>query len=112
MVCGAEAQSTATKAEDFDFSHLVVLKHDLDRQATQMRNFGPGTSASEFVFVPNSTDAAEDDGVLMGFVYDESVGRSDLMLLDAQTRETTAAVHLPTRVPQGFHGNWVSVPVT
>ena len=109
---GYTVGSTATKAEDFDFSHLVVLKHDLDRQATQMRNFGPGTSASEFVFVPNSTDAAEDDGVLMGFVYDESVGRSDLMLLDAQTRETTAAVHLPTRVPQGFHGNWVSVPVT
>ncbi len=43
----------------------------------------------------------------MGFVYDRSTDRSDLVLLDGQTLETVATVHLPARVPHGFHGNWV-----
>jgi carotenoid cleavage dioxygenase len=50
---------------------------------------------------------ALDDGVLMGFVYDPTTDRTDLMLLDAGSMETVAAIHLPTRVPAGFHGNWV-----
>ena len=61
----------------------------------------------EFVFVPSAADAAEDDGVAMGFVYHRSTDRSDLVLLDGQTLETVATVHLPVRVPHGFHGNWV-----
>ncbi len=59
------------------------------------------------MFVPSADDAAEDDGVLMGFVYDKASDRSDLALLDAATLETVARIHLPTRVPAGFHGNWV-----
>ena len=51
-------------------------------------------------------DAPEGDGVVMGYVHDRPTGRSDLVLLDAQTLEDVAAVHLPGRVPAGFHGNW------
>jgi carotenoid cleavage dioxygenase len=57
--------------------------------------------------VPSSPDAAEDDGVAMGFVYNRAADHSDLVLLDAQTLETVATVHIPARVPHGFHGNWV-----
>lgn len=46
--------------------------------------------------------------MLMGFVYDRRTGRSDLMILDAATLDTVAAIHLPGRVPHGFHGNWVT----
>ena len=74
---------------------------------TQSVAFGPGREPGEFVFVPSSDDAVEDDGVVMGFVYDRSTDRSDLVLLDGQTMETVATVHLPVRVPHGFHGNWV-----
>ena len=81
------------------------------RDAPSPYAFGPGREPGEFVFVPSSTDAAEDDGVAMGFVYDRSTDRSDLVLLDAQTLETVATVHLPVRVPHGFHGNWVPTRV-
>ncbi|MGH3169823.1 MAG: carotenoid oxygenase family protein [Trebonia sp.] len=85
----------------------ALLKHDLDRGTTEVRSFGAGREPGEFVFVPRTADAAEDDGVLMGFVYDAATDRSDLMLLDAATLEDVAAIHLPTRVPNGFHGNWI-----
>jgi carotenoid cleavage oxygenase len=85
----------------------VVLKHDLAQGTTQQREFAAGAQPDEFVFVPRSPDAGEDDGVLMGFVYDRAADRSDLMVLDAGTLETVAAVHLPARVPHGFHGSFV-----
>jgi carotenoid cleavage dioxygenase len=84
-----------------------LLKHDLDQGTTAVRSFGGGREPGEFVFVPRNPGAAEDDGVLMGFVYDSAEGRSDLVLLDAATLDTVASVHLPVRVPNGFHGNWV-----
>jgi carotenoid cleavage dioxygenase len=46
----------------------------------------------------------------MGFVYDATADRSDLTILDAASLETIAVVHLPVRVPFGFHGNWVPTP--
>lgn len=85
----------------------AILKHDLSMRRTQPHVFGAGREPGEFVFVPSSAEAAEDDGVVMGFVYDKSTDRSDLVLLDGQTMETVATVHLPARVPHGFHGNWV-----
>jgi len=83
-----------------------LLKHDLRTRRTQTRSFGEGSQPGEFVFVPSADDAAEDDGVLMGFVFHAETQRSDLTLLDAATLETVAAIHLPQRVPHGFHGNW------
>jgi carotenoid cleavage dioxygenase len=85
----------------------AILKHDLTSRRTEKIGFGPGREPGEFVFVPPNSDAAEDDGVAMGFVYDRSTDRSDLVLLDGQTLETVATVHLPARVPHGFHGNWI-----
>lgn len=84
----------------------TVVKHDLAAGATQVRRLGEGREASEFCFVPRTAGSAEDDGVLMGYVHDRARGLSDLVLLDAQTLEDVAAVHLPGRVPAGFHGNW------
>jgi carotenoid cleavage dioxygenase len=83
-----------------------ILKHDLHRGQTTARRLGTGKRVGEFVFVPHPSQASEDDGVLMGFVYDASVERSDLVILDAASLETIAAIHLPHRVPDGFHGNW------
>ncbi|GAB2695651.1 carotenoid oxygenase family protein [Nocardia thraciensis] len=85
----------------------TLYKHDLLSGTTATRSFGAGKSLGEFVFEPSAPDAAEDEGVLMGFVYDAPTDRSDLVILDAQTLETAASIHLPHRVPAGFHGNWI-----
>ena len=88
----------------------VLLKHDLVGGNTASRSFGAGKALGEFVFHPSSVDAAEDDGVLMGYVYDHAADRSELAILDAQTLQDVASIKVPHRVPAGFHGNWVPTP--
>jgi carotenoid cleavage oxygenase len=85
----------------------ALLKHDFVRGSTESRSFGPQKALGEFVFHPSSPDAAEDGGVLMGYVYDRPTDRSELAILDAQTLGDIASIKLPHRVPTGFHGNWV-----
>lgn len=97
---GVEAPGIAPPA-------ATVLKHDLASGRDQVRSLPAGSDVGEVVFVPNGVDSAEDDGVLIGFVLDPDRDASDLLLLDAGTLEDVARVHLPVRVPSGFHGNWV-----
>lgn len=84
-----------------------LLKHDFAGGNTQTRSFGAEKGLGEFVFHPSSDGAAEDDGLLMGYIYDRPTDRSELAILDAQTLQDIASIKLPHRVPTGFHGNWV-----
>eukprot|EP01018_Ginkgo_biloba_P029909 Gb_31289 [translate_table: standard] len=69
--------------------------------------FGPGRYGSEAIFVPqnSSMDLDEDDGYLICFVHDENTGKSEVNVIDAKTMspDPVAIVHLPARVPYGFH---------
>jgi carotenoid cleavage dioxygenase len=91
----------------FDGSGLV--RYDLDAGRSEVIDLGPGRNAGEAVFVPRSETAAEDDGWYLTLVWDRTTDRSELAILDASapTEGPVARVHLPTRVPAGFHGNWV-----
>jgi len=84
-----------------------VIKHDLEKGESTVRTLEAGKQTSEFSFIPDGPDAAEDEGTLIGYVYNSDTDRSDLVLLDAGTLEDVATIHLPARVPQGFHGNWI-----
>ncbi|MEO9324076.1 carotenoid oxygenase family protein [Nocardioides sp. C4-1] len=99
-------------AVGFDAGTLgdAVLKHDTVAGTTQRRRLGAGLEVGELVFVPSSDTAAEDDGVLMGYATDRATGLSTLRVLDAGTLDDVATVHLPGRVPTGFHGSWVETP--
>jgi carotenoid cleavage dioxygenase len=87
----------------------AILKHDFDAGTTTEHPMGRGRTAGEFVFVPSGEAAGEDEGWLMGYVYDAATNTSDLVILDAHDfgADPVATVHLPRRVPAGFHGNWI-----
>jgi carotenoid cleavage dioxygenase-like enzyme len=91
------------------FDHGTGLKHDVAAGTVEEHDYGPGRATGELVFVPRSPDAAEDDGWILSLVHDAATDRSDLVILHAQdfTGDPVAVVHLPQRVPFGFHGNWV-----
>lgn len=86
-----------------------LLKHDLDRGTTEVYDEGAARQFMEPVFVPRTPDAAEDDGWLLAFVHDGAANRADVEILHAQDLAAgpVATIHLPDRVPFGFHGNWV-----
>jgi len=94
------------------FAYGPLLKHDLVAGTTLVHDGGPGRVFQEPVFVPRSPDAAEDDGWIMAYSYDAATDRSDVVILHAQDfdGDPVATIHLPQRVPFGFHGNWVPDP--
>jgi len=87
-----------------------LFKQDLVNGTRQTHDFGPDRHPCEFIFVPAHTDAAEDEGWLMGFVIDAASETTDLTILDARDFEAPplASVRIPHIVPPGFHGNWVA----
>ena len=98
-----DREDTALGAKSF------LIKHDLQAGRRETHAFGPQRFPGEFVFVPKHADAAEDEGWLMGYVVNMADQSTDLVILDAQqfSGPPQAVVHIPHRVPPGFHGNWV-----
>jgi carotenoid cleavage dioxygenase len=86
-----------------------VIKHDLERQSSQVHDYGPGHVTAEPVFVPRPDARAEDDGWILSYVYDAGRDKSDVVILDERDfgGDPVATVRLPVRVPYGFHGGRV-----
>lgn len=89
-----------------DDSRHQLVKVDYQTGATQRTTFDPAVVMGEMSFVPAPGAQAEDDGVLIGYAHDRRDDAGQLHILDASTLEMMATVHLPQRVPAGFHGNW------
>jgi carotenoid cleavage dioxygenase-like enzyme len=101
-----------------------LIRYDLDRNLSHEHRFDQGRAhgePGEAVFVPaaafcssrkrsslQSTD--ELAGWYLSYVYDPVRDGSDLVIIDASdfTGKPVARVHLPQRVPHGFHGNWIT----
>jgi carotenoid cleavage oxygenase len=87
-----------------------LYKHDYATGSSQTAALDRDLLIGEMCFVPNpgadSAGATEDDGILMGYGYHRGRDEGQLLLLDAQSLEEVATVHLPQRIPMGFHGNW------
>jgi carotenoid cleavage dioxygenase len=87
----------------------ALIRYDLRDGGVTAHEFGPGRTPGEAAFVP-ADNRAGGDGWLMTYVYDAGSDTSDLVILDATdlTAPPVAAIHLPVRVPYGFHGNWLA----
>jgi carotenoid cleavage dioxygenase len=97
-----------------EYSFPSIYKHDMHSGTSTEFDVGPGRHSAEPVFVPKEGATAEDEGYLMTYVFDETRNATDFVILDAQdfSRPALAEVHLPVRVPYGFHGNWVEDSIT
>ena len=87
----------------------ALYKHDFATGSSLVAPIDPEVLIGEMSFIPRpgeSANPAEDDGVLIGYGHHRGHDEGQLVLLDAQTCESMATVHLPQRVPMGFHGNW------
>ena len=86
-----------------------LVKYDLARDESTRFELGAHRFPGEPVFVRAPDGNAEDDGWILSVVYDATRDASDLVILDATAfaGPPVATVHLPARVPFGFHGSWV-----
>ncbi len=86
-----------------------LLKLDRNGDRVTAYEAPAGHRLDELVFVPASPSSAEDEGFLVGFVYDRGEDRSALWVFDARAieRGPIAQIRLPYRVPYGFHGTFL-----
>jgi len=90
-----------------------IVKYDLVDNTQQRHFVPPGDNNSEPVFVPRQLDAksgAEDDGWILTCVHRGSSDTTDVLVLDAGdiAAPPVATIHLPRRIPAGFHGAWIT----
>ncbi|KAI7725174.1 hypothetical protein M8C21_009793 [Ambrosia artemisiifolia] len=86
-----------------------VAKVDLVNGEIKKLTYGEERYGGEPFFVPNGQNSErEDDGYVLVFVHDEKTWKSELWVVNAITMEMEACVKLPSRVPYGFHGTFIS----
>ena len=88
---------------------------DVETGDTVTHDHGEGRFGAEPLLVPKDGSTDEGVGWVLVCVNDRGGGPAELVVLDGEdlAAEPVARIHLPQRVPDGFHGNWVpdsSVP--
>jgi carotenoid cleavage dioxygenase len=108
---GRDNRFLYTVAAQLDDSNTgaAIVKYDTVTGVGELHDLGVDRTAGEAVFVPAADARNEDGGWLLSIVSDRSGKGSDLVVLDATnpTAAPVATVHLPRRVPTGFHGSWI-----
>lgn len=98
---------TTDDTGDWGFEFAGTLHRDLRTGREQVWDPGPHERAGEVFFV--AAGEGEGEGWLLTFAYDRTTDTSALAILDAQdvAAGPVARIHLPVKVPFGFHGLWV-----
>ncbi|WP_347460927.1 carotenoid oxygenase family protein [Acinetobacter sp. ANC 7454] len=98
---------------EFDDPYKVsgnsVMCLNLRTRTTESYFFGDNWVTGEAIFVAREGAEAENDGWLMSYVHAVDCGPSKVVILNAQhiADGPIATIHLPVRVPVGFHCNWI-----
>ncbi|PON46252.1 9-cis-epoxycarotenoid dioxygenase [Parasponia andersonii] len=71
--------------------------------------YGDQRYGGEPLFLPRDPCSEdEDDGYILAFVHDEKEWKSELQIVNAMDMKLEASIELPSRVPYGFHGTFIS----
>lgn len=86
----------------------AIMKFDFQTGSAVTHRLRGALVTGEMTFVPDSETAGEDEGWLLSYAYDGDLDAGRLLVLDATdiAGGPVAQVHLPTRVPFGFHGDF------
>jgi all-trans-8'-apo-beta-carotenal 15,15'-oxygenase len=85
----------------------ALMKLDLQDGKTRVWSAAPRGFVSEPIMVPRPGATAEDDGWVLGLLWNGARRASDLVVLDAATMQEQALLELPLPIPHGLHGSWV-----
>ncbi len=105
---GYAAGAGESPAPDELLGMNAILRYDVQSGECRRHELGTTSVSGEPIFVPKRASAEEGEGYLLALVYRAPRDRSVLVILEARDveGEPVATVHLPHRVPGGFHGNW------
>ncbi|MGH1491561.1 MAG: carotenoid oxygenase family protein [Acidimicrobiales bacterium] len=108
------------------YTHLYAVEQPTDTEMRGLRRYdlragrsqtfavAPGDQNSEPIFVPQRAGggADEGDGWLLCCLYRAASDTTDVAILRATDidQPPVATIHLPRRIPAGFHGAWVPLP--
>jgi carotenoid cleavage dioxygenase-like enzyme len=70
--------------------------------------YAPNEYPSEVSFIPNPQSSEEDNGALVGLVFDANRNISYVHIRDAQTLKLIARADLPVKAPFPVHATWFS----
>ncbi len=86
-----------------------IVRLDVESGEIVRHAVPPGDQNSEPVFVPKPGAQAESAGWVLACVYRTATETSDVVVLEASRLDAppVAIVHLPVRIPAGFHGAWL-----
>ena len=100
----------ASSDRDWDDAHgyNCTGRYDFNTGETTLFSYGEQANAGEPVYVPNPDSPNEEDGWLMCFVFNPGEGQY-LSIISAGdvAGGPVARIHIPARVPNGFHANWM-----
>ena len=84
------------------------LKYNTQTHQAEIWNSHPLNFAEEPLFVPDNSPTAEDDGYLLGLMYDHLAKRSALNIFDTRKRSSgpICRLWLNHHLSHGLHGSW------
>jgi len=92
-----------------DRTGSAIVKYDRVTGRRDAYEVGEGWIPGEALFVAAAGATSEDEGWLISIVTHATADAAQLVVNDAThlSAPPVAVVHLPRRVPEGFHGEWI-----
>lgn len=100
--------TTTPPDSEYGFELAGLCHVDLETGDEDVWDPGPHVRGGEGFFVPAGRD--EGEGWVLTYLWDRTTDLSSLAVFDARSVQDgpVGQVHLPVRVPFGFHGLWIA----